>query len=55
MGENLEKLTGSVSDIAENGVPIEVGFETSSLIIFGVVLVVALSVPVLLWRWAKNN
>jgi len=55
MGENLEKITESVSDIAENGVPIEVGFETSSLILLGVVLAIALTVPALVWRWAKTN
>lgn len=55
MSENLEKITDSVADIAENGVPISVGFQPSSLILLGVVLIVALTVPVLVWRWAKNN
>jgi hypothetical protein len=55
MGENLEKITDSVADIAENGVPINVGFETSSLLLLGGILMVALSVPVLLWHWSKNN
>ncbi len=55
MVENIEKISESVADMAENGVPISVGFQVSSIVLLGVVLLVAFCVPVLLWRWAKNN
>ena len=55
MGENLEKITESISDIAENGVPIAVKIDPLSILLLGITLVIALCTPVLLWRSFQNK